>query len=172
MASQTIGPISVTGTVADAVTGKPYIVPTPGDTDLFLGLSGNFTGLTLQIQGSRGGSIWYDIAAYTTDDAGPFAAPLAPTDQTNIAYKGDIRTWTQFRIVILTISSPSVTLEVQTGSFFPQRPGASMAGSLAILIAEARAIRSSIVGWLGYPTSQFIALPPADKGSGIGGTFP
>lgn len=165
--------VIVTGLVTlDVARGLGSLPLLAGESDLFLGLSGNYTGLTLQVQGSRTGNTWYDIAAYTTDDVGPLASPLSPADGASIAYKGDVRAFTKIQVNVLSIGSGSVSVEVLTGSFFPQRVGASLSGAIAQLVYETRAMRSVLSGWLGFPQSQLPNLPGAAVGTGVGGSFP
>ena len=165
--------ISATGFAdLDPVTNGTVLNLGPGDSDLFVGISGTYSGLTLRIEGSRSGNAWYDIASYTSDDIGPLATPLSPADSSSIAYKGDVRTWTQVRLNVLSLASGSFTLEVMSGSFFPQRAGASLSGALAQLIYEMRAVRATLASWIGLPGGPLPNLQNEVLGSGVGKSFP
>lgn len=164
--------VTTSGVVSDPQTGAAYFVLPPDGTDFFLGVGGTYSGLTLQVQGGRGGN-FYDIATYTTDDVGPLATPLSPADNAEIAYTGDCRKFTQLQITILSVGSIStLTLEVMAGSFFPPRTGASLSGGNAQIIYELRALRSTLTSWLGTGSGPLLNLQNELLGSGVGKSFP
>ena len=144
----------------------------PTDTDLFIGVSGTYSGLTFKVEGSRSGSVFYDIATYTSDDIGPLAAPVSPSDNSSVAYKGDVRAFTQLKITVLSLSSGTVSMEVMTGGFFPQRSGALLSGALAQLIYEMRATRGVLSSWLGGPSGPLFNIPSNEIGTSVGGSYP
>lgn len=165
--------VTATGVVSDPVSGNPYFAPAPGDSDLFVGISDppgamTFSGLTLQIQGSRNASTWYDIGTYTTDDIGPLATPLSPPGAQNTAYKGDISAFAFIQITVLALNG-GIQLEVLTGNFFPKR---GQPNNSAQVIAELRYLNSLLGGWLGLPQGQLPALNAPMVGTNVGGVFP
>lgn len=164
--------VSATGILTDPGSSNPYFVLGEPDDYVFIGLNPPATGtaytsLTLQIQGTRTGSAWYDVATYTTDMAGPLAGPLAPTDGSSVAYIGDVRAFNQVRINILTITG-SALVEVLTGNFFPL---GSQPNNSAQVVYCLRYLAAILSGWLGPPNGPLPALPPAVIGTQPGGSF-
>jgi len=173
MAAVPVQTVSATGLLdLDPGSGGTTLAVLPGDTDIFVGFSGTYSGLTFQLLGSRTGEQWYDIATYTTDDIGPLAGPVAPADNAAVAYRADIRAFKYVQINIASLTSGQPTVEVMTGSFFPQRAGSSLSGALAQLIYEIRALRATLAGWLGLPAGPLTNLPNDSLGSGVGKSFP
>lgn len=167
--------VSGTGAVGDPKNlANAFFQVSDQDTDLFVGWSGTFSGLTFQVQGARtaGTGPYYDIGTFTTDGVGPLASPVSVLDNTATAYQGDIRVFNFFQISVLSLASGTPNLELIFGGFFPQRGSLSTNGLLSQLIYELRYQNSIFAGWLGYPSAQLIAAPPNIIGTGPGGAFP
>ncbi len=172
MALNRIVTVTATGIVVDPTTGNPYFLLPQDGSDFFLGIGGTYSGLTLQIQGSRGNA-YYDLAAYTTDNVGPLATPLSPADNAEIAYIGDCRAFTQLQVTVLGFTTlTALTLEVLAGSFFPPRAGQLSAGTGTQVVQELRNILAVLQGYYGYANAQILQTPPALVGSGVGQSFP